>query len=85
MNDSFLKPNQILNNAHKLADIPGIIVQGRYDLICPMESAWELYNAWPDAELQIIPDAGHSATEPGIVDALIRATRQFADKFNPGA
>lgn len=83
MNNSFLEPNQILNNAHKLADIPGIIVQGRYDIVCPMESAWELYNAWPDAELQIIPDAGHSATEPGIIDALVRATRQFADKFNP--
>jgi proline iminopeptidase len=85
MNDSFLEPNQILNNAHKLADIPGIIVQGRYDIVCPMESAWQLYNAWTDSELHIIPDAGHSASEPGIVDALVRATRQFADKFGSGA
>ena len=85
MNNSFLEPNQILNNAHKLADIPGIIVQGRYDIVCPMESAWQLYNAWTDSELHIIPDAGHSASEPGIVDALVRATRQFADKFGSGA
>lgn len=81
MNNSFLKPNQIINNAHKLADIPGIIVQGRYDIICPMQNAWELYNAWPDSELNIIADAGHSATERGIVDALVRATNQFAERF----
>ena len=85
MNDSFLKPNQIINNAGNLADIPGIIVQGRYDVVCPMESAWELYQAWPDCELNIIPDAGHSATERGIVDALVRATKQFSDKFGTGA
>ena len=85
MNNSFLEPNQILNNAPKLADIPGVIVQGRYDIVCPMESAWELSKAWPAAELHIIPDAGHSATESGIIDALVRATRQFADKFKPDA
>jgi proline iminopeptidase len=84
MNNSFLEPNQILKNAHRLADIPGVIVQGRYDIVCPMESAWELHKAWPDAQMHIIPDAGHSATEAGIVDALVRATRQFADKFKPG-
>ncbi|MCI0508422.1 MAG: prolyl aminopeptidase [Gammaproteobacteria bacterium] len=85
MNNSFLEPNQILNNAHKLANIPGVIVQGRYDIVCPMESAWELHKAWPDAQMHIIPDAGHSATEAGIIDALVRATRQFADKFKPSA
>ena len=83
MNDSFLEPNQILNNAPKLADIPGIIVHGRYDIICPLENAWHLYEAWPGSQLQIIPDAGHAATENGIADALVRATQQFADRFGP--
>ena len=64
----------MLEDAHKLADIPGVIVQGRYDVICPLESAWALHNAWPGSILQIIPDAGHSATETGIVNALVKAT-----------
>lgn len=81
MNSSFLEENQILNNANKLHNIPGVIVQGRYDLICPMESAWELHKAWPKAELKIIGDAGHSATEPGIVDALVTATDEMAKKL----
>jgi len=85
MNNSFLEENQILNNASKLANIPGVIVQGRYDIVCPMESAWELYKAWPDCELNIITDAGHAASERGIIDALVRATKSFADKFSPGA
>jgi len=85
MNDSFLEDNQILKNAGKLADIPGFIVQGRYDIVCPMESAWELYQAWPGSELSIIPDAGHAASERGIIDALVRATKNFADKFKTGA
>lgn len=79
MHDSFLEENQILNNANKLQNIPGMIVQGRYDLICPLQSAWELHQAWPKAELKIIADAGHSATEPGTVDALINATDEMAD------
>ena len=78
MNQSFLIKNQILNNADKLEDIPGIIIQGRYDMICPMESAWQLHQAWPGSILQIIPDAGHSASEPGIVNALIAATDDMA-------
>ena len=57
--------------------IPAVIVQGRYDIICPMESAWELHKAWPQAELEIIKDAGHAASEPGITDALIRATDYY--------
>jgi len=74
MHKSFLRENQLLEDMHKLADIPGIIVQGRYDIICPMESAWALHQAWPGSILQIIPDAGHSATETGIVNALVKAT-----------
>jgi proline iminopeptidase len=74
MNKSFLRENQLLDEMDKLHDIPGIIVQGRYDVICPMESAWALHRAWPGSILQIIPDAGHSATEAGITNALVKAT-----------
>ena len=68
----------ILKQAHKIADIPGVIVHGRYDVVTPLTTAWSLKKAWPRAELHIIPDAGHSSLEPGIVDKLIRATRKFA-------
>jgi proline iminopeptidase len=78
MHDSFLQQDQILNNTHRLRDIPGVIVHGRYDVVCPVEQAWLLQRAWPDAELQVVPDAGHSALEHGIVDALVRATEQTA-------
>jgi len=79
--DSFLEPNQILRDAGCLAGIPGVIVQGRYDVVCPMQSAWDLHRAWADAELQIIPDAGHSVLETGIIDALVRATNDMARRL----
>lgn len=75
--DSFLEPDQILRDAHRLSRIPGVIVHGRYDLVCPVQNAWELHRAWPRAQLRIVADAGHSASEPGIVDALIEATDGF--------
>lgn len=78
VNQAFLAPNQLLRDAGWLADIPGVIVQGRYDLICPMRSAWELSAAWPRAELVVVPDAGHSAFETGIRRALVAATDRFA-------
>jgi proline iminopeptidase len=78
VNNSFLEDNQILQRADRLHGIPGVIVHGRYDVVCPLEQAWLLHQAWPQANLEIIPDAGHSATEPGIVDALLRATGRFA-------
>lgn len=78
MNNSFLEPNQILRDAHKLAGIPGVIVHGRYDVICPLDNAYALHQAWPDSELIIIREAGHAAREPGIVDALVRATDDMA-------
>lgn len=81
MNDAFLGPNQLLADAHRMAEIPGIIVQGRYDLICPMQSAWELHRAWPKGELKVVPDAGHSAMETGIRSALVEATDWFADQL----
>lgn len=76
---AFLEPNQLLEQAHRLKDIPGVIVHGRYDMICPVESAWELHQAWPEAQLRIIPDAGHSAAEPGILQALVETTDRFAE------
>jgi proline iminopeptidase len=79
VNHAFLSPNQLLLDGRKLADIPGVIIQGRYDLICPMDSAWSLHKAWPGSELQVIGDAGHSATEPGIQSALIEATEKFLE------
>ncbi len=74
MHDSFMQENQLLRDANKLHDIPGVIVQGRYDVVCPLESAWALSKAWPQADLQIVADAGHSAAEPGITAALVFAT-----------
>ena len=67
--------------AAKLGDTPGIIVHGRYDVVTPLSTAWDLKKAWPNAELHIIGNAGHSSLEPGIVDKLIRATREFARRF----
>jgi proline iminopeptidase len=78
MHDSFLEPDQILKHAGRLAGIPGVIVHGRYDVVCPAEQAWALHRAWPEAHLHMIPDAGHSALEPGIVDALVTATIEMA-------
>lgn len=79
VNNSFLRPNQLLNEAHRLNGIPGVIVHGRYDVICPIDQAFSLTKAWPNADLKIIPNSGHAATEPGIVDALVSATDSFAD------
>ena len=78
VNQAFLEPDQLLRDAHHLTDIPGVIVQGRYDLICPLRSAWDLHRAWPSAELHIVPDAGHAAFEPGIRSALVAATDRLA-------
>jgi proline iminopeptidase len=64
-------------NVEKLRKIPGVIVQGRYDVVCPAKSAWDLHTAWPEATLRIVPDAGHAASEPGIVHELVSATDRF--------
>lgn len=78
VHDSFLAPDQILRDAARLHGIPGVIAHGRYDIVCPIESAWELHRAWPQAEFIIVPDAGHSASEPGTTEALVKATNQMA-------
>jgi len=69
--------NFLVENVDKIRKIPAVIVQGRYDIVCPMMSAWELHQAWPEAEFQIVPDAGHSVSEPGIASALVQATDGF--------
>ena len=68
----------LLYRVDRIRHLPAVIVQGRYDVVCPPLSAWELHRAWPEAELLIVPDAGHSATEPGIRSALVEATDRFA-------
>ena len=70
--------DQLLRDAHCLRNIRGVIVQGRYDIVCPMRSAWDLHRAWPQAQLRIVPDAGHSAMEVGITRELVGATDRFA-------
>ncbi len=80
MNNAFFDTNNyLIENVDKVRHIPTVIVQGRYDVVCPMMSAWELHRAWPEAELMVTPDAGHSATEPGNIAALVGATDRFRD------
>lgn len=76
----FRTPSQLLDDVDRIRHIPCIIVQGRYDLVCPLQSAWDLAAGWPEADLQIIGDAGHSAFEPGNTRALVAATDRFADR-----
>ena len=76
----WMDEGQLLRDAGKLKGIPGVIVQGRYDMACPPATAWELHKAWPEAEFHMIENAGHAYSEPGIMDRLIRATDGFAGK-----
>ena len=73
----FAHDGQLLANAGKLKAIPGVIIQGRYDVVTPAVSAWDLHKAWPEAAFVMVPDAGHTASEPGIADALVKATDGF--------
>jgi proline iminopeptidase len=75
----FEHDDQLLRNAGRLRDIPAVIVQGRHDVVCPMRSAWDLHRAWPEADLRIVPDAGHSAFEPGNAHELVSATDRFRE------
>ena len=77
-NAGWMEDGQLIREAReKLAGIPGVIVQGRYDVCTPAVTAWDLHRAWPEAEFEMIGDAGHASSEPGIVDALVRATERF--------
>lgn len=79
-NGGFMEEGQLIRDAAaRLAGVPGVIVQGRYDVCTPPRTAWDLHRAWPEAVFELIPDAGHASSEPGIVDALIRATDRFAE------
>ncbi|CAK9229587.1 unnamed protein product [Sphagnum troendelagicum] len=77
VNGGFLEDNQLLLGIPKMQSIPGIIVQGRYDFVCPLVNAFDLHRAWPEAQLRIVPNAGHSMYEQGIMDELLRATETF--------
>jgi len=77
VNDLFMAENHLLNGVERFREVPGIIVQGRYDMVCPIESADALSRAWPEADYVTVSDAGHSAMEPGIRKALVQATEKF--------
>ncbi|MFE3195792.1 prolyl aminopeptidase [Nocardia sp. NPDC059240] len=77
VNHGFLDEGQLLRDIDRIAHIPGVIVQGRYDVVCPATSAWDLHKAWPASELHIVPDAGHAALEPGITHHLVEATDKY--------
>lgn len=77
----FAQDSWLLTQAHRLRGIPGVIIHGRYDIITPTSSAWQLAQAYPDVTLCVVADAGHTGTEPGIADAMVRATDALADRF----
>lgn len=78
MNNSFFpSENYLIENVDKIRDIPTVIVQGRYDVVCPMTSAWDLHRAFPEAEFVVVSDAGHSVSEPGITSALVETMDRF--------
>lgn len=81
VNKGFLQPDQLLRDMPRIAHLPGIIVHGRYDMICPLDNAWALHQAWPESELNIIREAGHSASEVGITDALVKACDLMAQRL----
>ena len=74
----FSSDDQLIANAHRLSAIPGVIVHGRYDVVTPVKTAFDLARAWPEASLRVVPDSGHAMTEPGIVHELVAATNRFA-------
>ncbi|WP_433698192.1 prolyl aminopeptidase [Nocardiopsis sp. CA-288880] len=78
VNKGFLEPNQLVDGAGAIRHIPGVIVQGRYDVCTPVRTAYDLHKAWPEAEFHIVDDAGHAFSEPGILDRLVEATDRFA-------
>ena len=80
MNNAFFENDQqLLDDVYKVRHIPTVIVHGRYDVVCPVKNAFDLHAVWPEAEMHVIPDAGHAVDEPGILQALVRATEQFKD------
>lgn len=80
---AFLPENALLDNIERIRRIPAVIIQGRYDMVCPLATADELSRAWPEAEYTIVPDAGHSAMEPGIRSALVAAMEKLKRVHGP--
>jgi proline iminopeptidase len=80
LHQGFLSEDQLIRNVHRIAHLPAVIIQGRYDVVCPPRSAVRLKAAWPQAALHMIEDAGHSGFEPGIARALVAATDRFRDR-----
>ncbi|MFL5186394.1 MAG: prolyl aminopeptidase [Microvirga sp.] len=78
VNEGWFEEGQLIRNAHRLKGIPGVIIQGRYDVATPPKTAWDLHKAWPEAQFIMVPDAGHAVSEPGITHHLIEATDAFA-------
>jgi proline iminopeptidase len=78
VNAGFMEEGQLILDAHKLRGIPGTIVQGRYDMCTPVRTAWELHRAWPEADFQLVKDAGHAFNQPGTLAKLIEATDRYA-------
>ncbi|MBN1916091.1 prolyl aminopeptidase [Candidatus Dojkabacteria bacterium] len=78
INRGFLKEGQLIKNASKLKGIPGVIIQGRYDIICPVRTAWDLHKAWPEADFHIVPVAGHSSADSGITEKLLEYIEKFS-------
>jgi proline iminopeptidase len=76
-NQAFLSDDQLIREVGRIRHLPAVIIQGRYDVVCPPKSAWRLHQAWPEASFQMIEDAGHAAFEPGIASALVAATERF--------
>lgn len=75
----FKKDLQLLHDVDKIRHIPSVIVQGRYDMVCPARTAWRLHKAWPEAEFHFVADAGHSAKESGTEAKLVEAANKFKD------
>mgnify|MGYP002834661768 FL=1 len=81
INQLFMPKNALLDNIDRVREIPGVIIQGRYDMVCPIVTADELHRRWPEAEYHVVPDAGHSAMDPGVRRMLIRATESFKERL----
>ncbi|MEM7563199.1 MAG: prolyl aminopeptidase [Pseudomonadota bacterium] len=76
---SYFRPNQLLQDMDRISHLPGIIVHGRYDMVCPIDQAYQLKSRWPDAKLRVIDDAGHAVTEPGISEALVQSCNEMLE------
>ena len=83
INQIFMHENELLEQAHRLCDIPGVIVHGRYDVVCPIEQAFVLHEYWPQAEMKVIAAAGHAASEPEILSSLVTACDVMAQRLQP--